>query len=51
MDTHHIPRICPECAQGKHRNCDGTSWNEVLDSPDTCECELAECSAGYPGPR
>lgn len=48
MDTHHIPRICPECAQGKHRNCDGTAWNDRTDLPDTCECDQGDCSRGYP---
>jgi hypothetical protein len=29
---------CPECAQGKHGNCDGTSWNPKADDVDTCPC-------------
>lgn len=30
--------ICPECAQGKHGNCDGSSWNPAADDIDTCPC-------------
>lgn len=29
---------CPECAQGKHGNCDGTTWDEIGDAPATCPC-------------
>lgn len=31
-------RKCPECAQGKCANCDGTGWDEVLDEPMFCQC-------------
>lgn len=44
MNTNYIPRICPECAQGKHRNCDGTAWNEQTDEIDTCQCDQRECA-------
>jgi hypothetical protein len=30
---------CPECEQGKHRNCDGTAWNNHADDVDACACE------------
>jgi hypothetical protein len=30
--------ICPECATGKHRNCDGTAWCDVLDAVVRCTC-------------
>lgn len=30
--------ICPECAQGKHRNCDGTAWDDQADERTTCAC-------------
>lgn len=30
---------CPDCVQGKHKNCLGTSWNRTLDKLDTCPCE------------
>lgn len=30
--------LCPECRAGKCGNCDGTTWNEVLDQPDFCQC-------------
>lgn len=29
---------CPECVQGKHRNCNGTSWNPDADDFDQCPC-------------
>lgn len=29
---------CPECAQGKHPNCDGSSWDEDADAPAECPC-------------
>lgn len=32
-------RLCPECRDGKHRNCDGTAWDGETDSLSTCECE------------
>lgn len=30
---------CPECLQGKHGNCDGTTWDEVTDAPALCPCD------------
>ncbi len=33
-----IPSVCPECAAGKHTNCDGTSWCQFTDQPTTCSC-------------
>jgi len=30
---------CPECRAGKHRNCDGTSWDTDLDLPARCPCD------------
>ena len=32
------PRVCPECEQGKHGNCDGTAWNNDIDSVVDCAC-------------
>lgn len=29
---------CPDCQQGKHLICDGTSWNPQRDEPDGCPC-------------
>lgn len=29
---------CPECAAGKHPNCDGGSWDRATDAPGTCPC-------------
>jgi hypothetical protein len=31
-------RKCPECAAGKHTNCDGTTWDNVTDAPTACPC-------------
>jgi hypothetical protein len=36
-----LPRpveACPECQQGKHGNCDGTSWDDLRDEPTDCPC-------------
>lgn len=33
-DTH----VCPECRDGKHRNCEGTAWSDETDSPTSCAC-------------
>lgn len=30
--------ICPECAAGKHDNCDGTAWDTHQDEPTDCSC-------------
>ena len=30
--------VNPECAQGKHRNCDGTSWDVDADQSAECPC-------------
>lgn len=32
------PAVCPECAAGKHGNCDGTAWDLVADELTTCSC-------------
>lgn len=29
---------CPECAAGKHANCDGGAWNQERDEPAICSC-------------
>ena len=39
MGTPALAHICPECATGKHGNCDGTAWSDTLDAPARCECE------------
>lgn len=42
-DTQPIAlRFCPECAAGKHQNCDGTAWDHEADEPTTCTCPAAE---------
>ncbi len=30
--------VCPECAAGKHRNCDGGAWCLIEDAPTSCAC-------------
>jgi hypothetical protein len=35
------PPACPECVQGKHGNCDGTTWDAEADVPATCPCAQA----------
>lgn len=30
--------ICPECRDGKHRNCDGTAWDDLRDQAASCTC-------------
>lgn len=31
---------CPECAQGKHVNCDGSTWDPDNDAPAVCACAI-----------
>jgi hypothetical protein len=33
-----IGETCPECAQKKCRNCDGTTWSNQLDAYTICAC-------------
>jgi hypothetical protein len=35
------PPRCPECVQGKHPNCDGYTWDDELDEPTACPCDVA----------
>jgi len=37
---------CPECAQGKCRNCDDTTWDDLVDGLAACPC--AEGGHGAP---
>lgn len=37
---------CPECAQGKHPNCDGTTWDNEHDELTVCPCN--EAGHGHP---
>ena len=37
--TEDIP-ICPDCVQGKHSNCTGTSWNNSKDEETYCPCAV-----------
>jgi hypothetical protein len=34
--------ICPECRDGKHRNCTGEALNEYLDEIVPCRCDHPE---------
>lgn len=34
------PTACPECLQGKHGNCDGTSWDAEVDGICGCTCSF-----------
>lgn len=39
MEKVPIGPICPECAQGKHKNCDGTAYDMESDEVVICQCE------------
>jgi hypothetical protein len=39
---------CPECAAGKHSNCDGTGWSNALDKRVPCACTRTEHHAQAP---
>ncbi len=41
---HDDPGPCPECAAGKHGNCDGTTWDADLevDGPADCPCYVGD---------
>jgi hypothetical protein len=34
-------RACPDCEQGKHRNCDGGTWDNDADDFTVCPCYQA----------
>jgi hypothetical protein len=34
-------RACPDCEQGKHRNCTGQAWDNVIDDFTVCPCYQA----------
>lgn len=36
-----ISPVCPECRDGKHRNCDGVALDEAADELTTCTCPPA----------
>jgi len=35
------PRACPDCEQGKHRNCTDTAWDNEMDMLVPCPCAEA----------
>lgn len=36
-----VIKPCPECQQGKHENCNGVTWDMVLDEEAVCPCNDA----------
>lgn len=38
---HALSFVCPECRAGKHGNCDGYAWDDQLDEPTACSCDVA----------
>jgi len=40
-DEYDDLRACPECEQGKCRNCTGFTWDNAADREDTCPCAAA----------
>jgi hypothetical protein len=38
-------QVCPECIQGKHTNCDGTTWDVDADAPTDCLCAVHDHDA------
>lgn len=40
--------ICPECAAGKHDNCDGTAWDTDADQSTRCACAAADHPGSTP---
>jgi hypothetical protein len=40
--------VCPECTNGKHPNCDGTSYDLDRDEPTLCACAHASHPAAAP---
>lgn len=45
MTVYFMPQPCPECCAGKHRDCDGTTWDTVADAPTVCPCASARHEA------
>lgn len=41
--------VCPECREGKHRNCRGDAWCVKADEPTECVCFLAGHGEGDGG--
>ena len=39
--------VCPECRDGKHRNCAGEAWDGVLDKVTVCECTQGVCRTAW----
>ena len=33
-------RDCPDCEQGKHRNCTDEAWDTIKDEPCRCPCAV-----------
>jgi len=45
-DTRAALPACPECAAGKHANCDGTTWDTATDALTSCPCFTATIERG-----
>ena len=45
LDDTQVAPACPECAQGKCVNCDGTSWDARADAPAPCPCAFVDHAA------
>lgn len=39
MSVHDDEATCPECAAGKHGNCDGTALDSLTDRLTECRCQ------------
>ena len=39
LSRNPAPILCPECLQGKCRNCDGRAWDFEKDKRAPCECK------------
>lgn len=37
-----LPLQCPECLNGKHPNCDGVAYDDILDDTTPCECSCLD---------
>lgn len=37
-----MPAVCPECRDGKCRNCTGAAWDDAADELTACGCRHGE---------
>lgn len=38
VEAYRESSVCPECREGKHRNCDGSAWSNMVDGRVGCSC-------------